>query len=194
MSSWVSSLVEERRSQKGLVDVFGLILFTDEHPNIKKVLRDDDYWSSLHEISGKKWAIFSIKPKKGSIGFPEIRPGQMGLMVPVWKEPKENKELLSEFGIQSTEQLPLFVAFTHIDGKIVKSELQLSDSSIDDAYCSIKKSVAIITEAINNILPENEKNPAGTHAAVALAIDDFKKWSSLRKGVDFYVWIKGLMP
>ena len=192
--SWISSLVEEHRNQDGLVDIFGLILFTDEHPNIKKVLRDDDYWDSLHEISGEKWAIFSIRPKKGSFGFPELGPGEVGLMVPVWKEPAENKPLLKEFGIRSTERLPLFIAFTHIDGEILKTELRLKDGSIDDAYNSMKGAVSLLAEAVNNILPENSKNALGVHAAVELAVDGHNNWQALKKGIDFYGWIKGLLP
>jgi len=38
-----SSLVEEQKSKNEVVQLFGVILYTDKHPNIKKVLRDEDY-------------------------------------------------------------------------------------------------------------------------------------------------------
>ena len=35
--------------------VFGLSLFTDKHPHVLKVLRDEDYWKEFDEISMGKW-------------------------------------------------------------------------------------------------------------------------------------------
>ena len=67
---WLSRLVEEYRNTDGLADIFGLILYTDENANLKKVLRDKDYWDSFDETSGKKWAVFSVRPIKGSVELP----------------------------------------------------------------------------------------------------------------------------
>ena len=67
--SGISELVELYRQDESLVDIFGLILFTDEHANIKKVINDEDYWSAFNKLSGKRWVIFSSKQKNGSDGY-----------------------------------------------------------------------------------------------------------------------------
>lgn len=110
--NWAMRLAEICRGDKSLVDIFGVILYTDLHANIKKVLRDQDYWSSLDELSGNNWAVFCIKPEAGRLDYADSRPGQLGLMIPVWKEPEENMSLLEEFEIDSTRDLPLLLVFT----------------------------------------------------------------------------------
>lgn len=191
--SWINDLVEEYRNKENLVDVFGLILFTDEHANIIKVLSDEDYWKSFHEISGSNWAVFSIKPQKGHFGYPNFGPGQLGLMVPVWKEPAENKKLLREFALESTENLPLFLIFTHAVDEILQIKMKIDDSSIENAYSSIKGIITTISKAIKNISTENYKNPEGVFAALNFAMDNYKGIKILKKGLNFYSWIKGLL-
>lgn len=192
--SWINNLVEKYRNKENLVDVFGLVLYTDEHANIIKVLRDDDYWKAFHEISGPNWAIFSIKPQKGHIGYPDLGPGQLGLMVPVWKEPAKNKNLLREFAFKSTENLPLFLIFTHAVDEILQIQMKIDDSSIDNAYTSIKEVILVISKAIEGILPENYKNPEGVFTALHFAMNNHKDMKILKKGLGFYSWIKGLLP
>jgi len=42
-----------------------VILFTDAHPHVVKVLQDREYWKALNEASGDDWYVFSIKPTNG---------------------------------------------------------------------------------------------------------------------------------
>lgn len=42
-------------------NIYGFILFTDEHPYMKKVMRDEDFWLEFNEKSGVYWPIFSVK-------------------------------------------------------------------------------------------------------------------------------------
>ena len=42
--------------------IYGFIMYTRKHSYIVKVLRDNDFWNELDEISGANWPIFSIKP------------------------------------------------------------------------------------------------------------------------------------
>ena len=44
--------------------IYGFIMYTQRHSYIIKVLRDDDFWNELDEISGANWPIFSVKPRK----------------------------------------------------------------------------------------------------------------------------------
>ncbi len=109
--SGISELVELYRQDESLVDIFGLILFTDEHANIKKVINDEDYWSAFNKLSGKRWVIFSSKQKNGSDGYPPSRPGISQFMVPIWKEPEENKALLNYLELKNSKELPLIRRF-----------------------------------------------------------------------------------
>jgi len=56
--SWLDTLVVQYRADQTLADIFGVILYTDTHANIKKVLRDEDYWRSFDEVSGRRLAVF----------------------------------------------------------------------------------------------------------------------------------------
>ena len=187
------SLVEKYRKKDGIIDAFGLILYTDEHANIIKVLRDDDFWRSFHEISGPEWGIFSIKPKKGYFGYPELGQGQIGFMIPIWREPCENTMLLNEFNLESTKDLPLFVIFTHLGNEILQVQIKIDDSSIDKTYASIKEMIKVVSSAIKNIILENYKNPEGVFSALQLAINNYKEMKRIKKGISFHLWMKRLL-
>jgi hypothetical protein len=190
----INDLVETYRDDKNLIDTFGIILYTDEHANIVKVLRDDDYWKSFHETSGPNWAIFSIKPRKGHFSMPDFGPNQMGMMIPIWKEPSENNLLLKEFNLESTQNLPLFLIFTPAVEEILQIHMKIDDHSIDNAYASIKDIILVVSKAVKGILSKNYKNPEGVYAAISLALDNHRDIKRLKKTLDFYAWIKRHIP
>jgi hypothetical protein len=190
--TWLESILEKQYGEKEFASIYGFILYTDAHPYVKKVLRDDDFWSALDEISGDYWLIFSIRPEKGTFEYPDFQKDEVGLMIPIWKEPKENKKVLEEFGLQSTIDLPLFIAFAQdVDGEILKCTLRINDESYESAYDSIKKYVNIITDSIKKISPENRRNPLGTFAAVNYTLTEHEQWKKIKKGIKFVEWIKG---
>ena len=193
--NWLDKLVKHYRSKEGVADIFGIILYTDAHANVKKVVSDDDYWDSFHEISGENWVVFSIRPVEGHYETPQFRPGTVGLMCEIWKEPNENKPLLREFEIEDTSKLPQLLVFTHdSEGNILKSSLKLQDSSIAEAYRSIKESIQVVTNAVDAIHVENKKNPEGAYQAVSMAIDSKHAWEIIKKGVDFFAWLNQFKP
>ena len=98
--------IDRALDEEDVLGVFGLILYTDEHPHVVKVLRDKDYWKQFAIITGDNFAIFSAKPLSGTYLYPSVPPGSMGMMVPVWNEPSQNKELLSTFHLDDTKKLP----------------------------------------------------------------------------------------
>ena len=111
--------------------------------------RYDDYWKAFDNVSGPLWAIFSIRSKQGYYEYPKSPEGTCALMVPIWKEPNDNLELLKEFEINSTKDLPILVIFSKDkDDNILKQTIKLDDSSSDKAYSSIKKSLELVTKAI----------------------------------------------
>lgn len=188
------TLVEEYKGKEGVAQLFGVLLYTDQHPNIKKVLRDDDYWLSFNELTGERFCVFSVKPAKGKYETPTFPKGFIGMMVQIWKEPAENKKLIELFEIEDTKDIPMLLLFTEIKGEFLKIELKLDDSSRDAAYSSIKEQLEFSCNGLSRIKEENLNNPSGLYAALSLHQDERVKWKMLTKGVDLYSYIKSLLP
>lgn len=188
------TLVQEYKSNDSVAQLFGVVLYTDEHPNLKKVLRDDDYWLALNEVTGNDFAVFSIRPKKGGHSMPKSPMGSMGMMVPIWVEPKENQEIIKIFELEDTRKLPLLLLFAEINGSYVSIQLPLKDSSVDVAYNSIREQLECSCRAISAVRRENYNNPRGLYAALSLHYDDKFKWSFLVAGLGVYKYLKDLVP
>ncbi|SCY44544.1 hypothetical protein [Desulfoluna spongiiphila] len=189
-----NSLLEEYKAKDGIAHLFGVMLYTDEHPNIKKVLRDDDYWLSFNELTGDRFCVFSVRPQKGKYQYPSFPSGTMGMMVPLWREPSENTKLLKVFDLKDTQTLPMLLLFTKVEEEYLKIEVALEDSSIDAAYSSIRKELESSCIAINRIKKENLNNPEGLFAALSFNQDNKKSWQRIKKGLDIFGYIKGLLP
>jgi hypothetical protein len=193
--NWLKNLVEHHKRIDEIASIFGVILYTNEHANIKRVLRNEDSWTAFDAVTGPHWVIFSIRPRQGQRTSVNAPPGTHAKMVPVWKEPEENKELLEVFEIESTEKLPLLLVFVEDEnGEILKRSLKLKDTSIDDAYQSIKEALKLITKAVERVLPENRKIESRVFSAVHLAVSDYKDWEKFKKAIKFIKWAKKILP
>lgn len=176
---WLRKMIEVYRSDEDKVNAFGYVLYTDENPNTKKILRDADYWKALDEISGENWIIFAIKPKVGSLEYPDIPPSPPGRTVfydmePIWEEPSENKELLSLFGVESTRMLPLFVVFVFVEDKYFTINMKIKDNRVEDGFNSLKYAVCTVKKAIDQIDPKNWKNDLGVFGSIEMQIGHHK--------------------
>lgn len=169
---------------------FGVIVFTDAHPNVRKVIEDNGYCKALNEISGSKWTIFAARAIPGWCEMPKYSPGTFGFMHLQWHEPEENQELINVLGLDSTKDLPclimLFPDSKKQDEYLTFSE-KLVDTSIDAAYESICAVVSSVTEAIENVLPENLHNHEGVHAAVALKLEADRRWKFVTKRLPSFI-------
>lgn len=150
------------RPDKPYSNIYGFIMYTSAHPYIAKVLRDDDFWNALDEISGENWPIFAIRPlAKGYYELPSFPPGVIGLMVPVWKEPNENKKYLDFFSLKNSESLPCFIAFKfNEDDTIEQVVYKLNNDSEQDAFNSLRTIVELITKTESRILSEYKQTDA----------------------------------
>ena len=95
-------------------NIYGFILFTEAHPYVKKVLRDNDFWEEYDVKSGVNWPIFSVKPLENKV--PKVpsnyREGTIGMMVVVNEETKYNHQALQFFNLSDSEKdLPCFIIF-----------------------------------------------------------------------------------
>ena len=85
--------------------IYGFIMYTQRHSYIIKVLRDDDFWNELDEISGANWPIFSVRPRK-EIQYSRVYNNGLGnlsstrdtplyqMMTVTGSEPNYNREFL----------------------------------------------------------------------------------------------------
>ncbi len=187
--------IEKLEKDPSVVKVFGAIIYTDRHPHIKKVLKDEDYWSALDNISGTRWAIFSARAAKGHYsiegGGP---PGTLGMMIQVWKEPNQNKQLVEYLGISSTQN-PYFAIFTRLkSGVILKSIIKIDDSTIENAYEKIKIVVEDITHAIEKIAKENIEDYESVFNAIDMSVSNIKNLDAFKKIFGFYEIFKRIKP
>jgi hypothetical protein len=188
------TLVQEYKANDNVAHLFGVVLYTDEHANIKKVLRDDDYWSAFNELTGDDFAVFSIRPKKGEHSVPKMPMGSMGMMVPIWIEPKENRKIIELFELEDTQRLPMLLLFTEVNDSYLSIKLPLKESSVETAYNAIKSQLEFSCRAIADVKKENFKNAEGLYAALSLRHDDRQKWSLLTRGIGVYKYLKDLVP
>lgn len=159
------------------IKTFGFIIYTEENPNIIKLLKDDDYWNALDKASGEKFYIFTVKPTQGTREYPSMNNGMMGMMVKIWKEPKDNHKLLEVFEIKSTEELPLFFIFTKVGPYLLKYSVKINEKNIDEALSQLKNlfyKIRLVSEQIHS---KYEEHPAQVHDKIAevLQKENFKK-------------------
>lgn len=152
--SLIKDLVDGDQS---LSRIYGFILYTESDPFVVKVLKDDDFWNALNDLSGVNWPIFAVRPLiqgcRTIIGPSKYN--SIGFLVSSWDEPKQNLPLLNEFDLDKSEDLPCFVAFMWDDKENLQEiVVPINGSSIEECYKSIKKIVKTITNAEKNVLPE----------------------------------------
>jgi hypothetical protein len=187
--------IENFEKDPTVVKVFGAIIYSNRHPHIKKVLKDEDYWLALDEISGARWAIFAARAIEGKT---EIRgggpPGSSGLLVQVWVEPSENSKLIEYFEIDSTEK-PFFVVFTRLKkGNILKSILTLNDSSTEKTYDRLNKIIRDLTSSIEKIEKENIEDYETVFNAINMSVTHIHDMDVLKRLFNIYQWLKKIKP
>jgi hypothetical protein len=178
-----------------IVKVFGAIIYSNSHPHIKKVLKDEDYWLALDDISGTRWGIFAARAIEGRT---EIRgggpPGTLGTMYQVWIEPSENRKLIEYLEIESTKK-PLFVIFTRLKkGSILKSILTLDDTSTEKAYGRLNKIIRDLTSSIERIEKENIEDYESVFNALNMSVTNIRDLDVLKRLFNIYQWLKKIKP
>ncbi|WP_319582318.1 hypothetical protein [uncultured Pseudodesulfovibrio sp.] len=183
---WLQKMVKVHQSDDKKINAFGYILYTDEHPHTKKILRDPDYWNALDQLSGDNWIIYAIKPSQGDWEFPDIPEAHgnsriLYQMEPIWKEPKDNEELLSTFGVASTKALPLFILFVLDGGKFLSIQFDIDDDRIDDGFNSLKYIIHTAKEALGHIDQQHWKDNSGIFNSLELQIGYHRNNQRLKK-------------
>ncbi|NES25165.1 MAG: hypothetical protein F6K41_41240 [Symploca sp. SIO3E6] len=129
---------------------FGIVLFTEAHPHVVKALKDQEYYAALHEISGDSIAIFATMLFRGRLVYPDFPPGVVGMFVPIWQEPVQNKELLSWFDIKDSQKLPMFVLFGFENSLLYYRKHSLKDSSVQESFDSLREVLSLVATTIQD--------------------------------------------
>lgn len=150
--------------------IYGFIMYTQRHSYIIKVLRDDDFWNELDEISGGNWPIFSVRPRK-EIQYSRVCNNGLGnlsstrdtplyqMMTVTGSEPNYNREFLKLFSLDELIDLPCFVTFIWRNEHEIEQVIwKLSNKNEEEAFDSIREVVEIISRTESEILPEYKKN------------------------------------
>lgn len=75
--NWATDLASLYVPGDGTARVFGVVLYTRAHANIKRVLDDDCYWEAFDEISGPRWNIFATRAEPGRYDYPSSQPHEV---------------------------------------------------------------------------------------------------------------------
>lgn len=114
-----------------------VLMFTDAHAHLIQMLEDSTCYRALSEITGKHLAVFHTRLFHGRHEMPSPPPGIFCFMVPIWKEPNENKKLLVLFDMKDSRSLPSLVTFCFSDGTIHYAEASIATESPQIAFNSL---------------------------------------------------------
>lgn len=189
--NWAIELSKKHAPSGERANLFGVVVYTARHLNIKKVLRDQDYWDALHDISGPRWVVFATRARTGTTSASSLALGAFGDLIPVWNEPNENRELLQAFELSTTQSLPIIVVFAETeDGTVRKRVIRLDDSSEQAAYSTLKKVLNTVAEALEIVDDQNLQKETRAFDAVGYSITNYEEWVILQNGFKVLKWLR----
>lgn len=130
--------------------LFGIILFTDAHPQVTRMLQDPLYYAALDEISGERILVFATMLFRARQRYPEPPPGVFGNVAPIWEEPNANKELLSWFDIRGRDQLPALVLFGSNGDTLSYHHDKLGGRTAGEVFESLEKAFSVVASEIGD--------------------------------------------
>ena len=182
--NWLIRRARRITPRQGGAAIYGAVLYTEEHVHVRKMLNDPDYWDGLDAGSGPEWAVFAVQALPGTWGYPDIPPGSMGLMVPVWKEPAANRELLSDFGLSNSQELPLLLLFVeNEDGAVEAACLSIAGGTVDETYASTLSGLKVVGDALRGMAGESRMDAALARRVVFQAVKDEQQWRRIKGGL-----------
>ncbi len=139
----INNLYEMSKKQHDTL-ITTVLMFTDSHPHVIKVLEDKCYYKALDDISGADIAVFHTRLFAGKFVLPSPPPGTLCYMTPIWKEPAANKALLNLFDMSDSKDLPALVTFLFHNGDIYHAHSKVKDDSEQTVFNSLKEILEIL--------------------------------------------------
>ena len=172
-------------------NIYGFILFTEEHPYVKKVLRDEDFWSEFNVKSGANWPIFSVKPleKKVVSPFPSGSSNSISMMIMASKETKYNNMALRFFNLNDSEDdLPCMIIFALDENNkeiAYQRTYKIKGKTVDEVHQSILSVIESVAD-VEKVIRENNTQGIQTTPFVAWeagkSLDKLEFKEAFRKG------------
>jgi len=138
-------LLIQHKPRQGDADIYGVIFYSDKHPNVAKVLVDDDYWRALDAWSGGRWAVFNVKFVealiKGLTTTPEPPGPMLHYIVPHVFE--VGADALKQEG-KSIYKPYLTIFAVDQDGQVLQRDLVIDDTSVDSVVQSLKAHMELV--------------------------------------------------
>lgn len=176
--SWLSDKARRIVPKSEGAALVGAILYTEEHPIVARVLRDDAFWRSLDSASGGRWAVFAVR------GSARARPRvPVSMMVEGPPDPALNREILEDFGLKSTKDWPLLLVFNEDDGGTTHTaSVALRGASDVAMHESIHKALHVVKVALERMDDGLRSDPAAVRQAVFRAVKHEREWRLLSGG------------
>lgn len=134
---------------------FGIIIYDETTPELRKILRDKDYWDALDKSSGDKLVIFSLSDEIRQESSYEIK---MLIDAPSSYQDKGksySKFLKKIFNNASLLVYPSVLFFQVDNDKITDYRLvPLKRNNIFESTKAIQELFFAISKILNNILPQ----------------------------------------
>lgn len=126
--------------------LFGILLFTEEHPYVVQLLKDKSFYTAIDIIAKEHIAIFATMLFTGEYKYPRPPLDAMPTILPIWKEPAENKKILSWFKIDDSRDLPVFVIFGIKGDNLYYVNYRIDGDSVESVFNSIQDILLFIDQ------------------------------------------------
>lgn len=174
-------------SDMSVSNICGFILYGREHPNVKKVLKDKDYWDAFDAISGPNWPIFAPEPLDPKVLVSKSKSSKNGssFMLAAHVDTDKTKAILDLFGLTDSEELPCFVLFAWNEkGDLLSDAYRIPDSTVDEVYNSLREVISEVAKAERLILP-NYKRTNSVYRETLKQVKHLRfmhKWRTIKGG------------
>ncbi len=135
------------KNDPNLSRIYGFILYTDADPFVAKVLRDVDYWNEFDHVSGRNWPIFAVRP---------LQQGNNNIN---WNEPEDNLLILRDFGLDDSQELPLFVLFMwDDDNHLQEITVPICGNNVEEVHKSLRDIIDVVSGVVKKASPEERRS------------------------------------
>jgi hypothetical protein len=111
------------------------------------------------------------------------------MMRRVWKEPRQNRELISSFGLDDTQDLPCVVIFV-LDGvALERATARIDDSTLEAVYASLKAIFVEVDDTLRALPAAVLRDSSSVLDAVKSTLRSRQYW---RRVTDAYRVLKEL--
>ncbi|WP_316846512.1 hypothetical protein [Pedobacter psychrodurus] len=166
--SFEENLIEICNNHRNEVSAlaFAFILYDFTNPQINKILRDDDYWTALHLISGDLLSVFSIHkgPERPSWDVDKER-SKKGMesmtAIPSNKQPDvTTDQIISRYFNADIKVSYPALLFFQVDGrKVIDAILVgLNAERLEDSFLEIKTYILSAVKALKTISSDSKGN------------------------------------